>query len=107
MPILRCERLESWMLSVIMGWMRGVNTAARGMPVGSDVRQWAEASHPGTDARIVALRECVICMVSLTNAMLLVTTRRPLTGALVGDAVRCAKDLIVALEALIPHASPS
>ena len=86
----------------IMAWMRGVSTALRGMFVANpnDLKQWAEASHPGTEPIIVSLREAVMHMVSLTTAMLLVSTKKPLTKALIENAIENAKGLVVSLEAL-------
>ena len=88
------------MRSAIMAWMRGVSTAVRGMFVANDLKQWAEASHPGTEPIIVSLREAVMHMVSLTTAMLLVSTKKPVTKAAVEAAIDGAKGLIMALEAL-------
>lgn len=69
-----------------------------------DMKTWVEAAHQGQEPLIVALRECVMDMVTLVNAMQNVTIKRPLTSQMVDTAIGNARELIVSLEALRTHA---
>lgn len=70
----------------------------------SDVKTWAEATRPGQDPATIALRECVMDMVMLVNAMHRIAGNQPFTPAMLEAALAHTQDLRASLEALRTHA---